>query len=488
MKKTIIFILAYICFAYSIYSQTYSKVTIGYSLKKRPIDVYKFGEGKQLLFILAGIHGNEENTMKTAYFIIEKLKENKIDIGENKSVWIIPETNPDGLARGRRLNDNNVDLNRNFDTSNWKPHYTFFNNLLSCGKFPFSEVESKVLRDLFIEIKDHYTIVVLTLHSSGNAIIPGNESYFNERILNYVSDNSTYFFNSVGYDANGDLTCWLSEKLKIASLTIEFKTKRKTEVSEIANIISGLQNVDFDKDIYNKSFDLNFIFKNNNKIDTLLQDLPNDIVKRIKSTNENQKIFIDYFNKLSKDDDLLILVNKQNFLSEDYIPEDLVTINNEFPTNKKSIQLRKIIINDLKNMYKQSENDNIKLVIVSAYRSYFTQKEVYKGWVYKLGEKEAKRVSAIPGASQHQLGTVIDFNSLNENFSQTKEGKWLFLNAYKFGFILSYPEGMENITGYKYEPWHYRYVGKEASFIIYNYFNNSLELFLNWYWDKKINK
>jgi len=83
---------------------------------------------------------------------------------------------------------------------------------------------------------------------------------------------------------------------------------------------------------------------------------------------------------------------------------------------------------------------------------------------------------------------VIDFNSLNENFSQTKEGKWLFLNAYKFGFILSYPEGMENITGYKYEPWHYRYVGKEASFIIYNYFNNSLELFLNWYWDKKINK
>ena len=98
------------------------------------------------------------------------------------------------------------------------------------------------------------------------------------------------------------------------------------------------------------------------------------------------------------------------------------------------------------------------------------------------------RESPVPGASQHQIGTTIDINSLDISFAKTKEGKWLNDNAYKYGFIMSYPEGQEDLTGYRFEPWHYRYIGKDASVLVYKYFDNLLELFLNWYWDFKVEK
>jgi len=158
----------------------------------------------------------------------------------------------------------------------------------------------------------------------------------------------------------------------------------------------------------------------------------------------------------------------------------------EFPSNKESFQLRKILLDDLYDMFFDAEAENIKLSIISAYRSYYTQKSVYNNWKRILGVKQADRVSAKPGASQHQLGTVIDFNQLDESFGKTKEGIWLYNNAYKYGFILSYPEGMEAKTGYAYEPWHYRYIGKEAAFVVYNFFENSLDDFLNWYWNNSL--
>ena len=116
------------------------------------------------------------------------------------------------------------------------------------------------------------------------------------------------------------------------------------------------------------------------------------------------------------------------------------------------------------------------------------KKKVYLQWIETLGEEEAKRVSASPGASQHQLGTTIDFNSLDVSFAKSKQGQWLAENSYKYGFIMSYPEGQEKITGYRYEPWHFRYIGKEAALLVYKYFDNLLEFFLNWFWNFKIEK
>jgi D-alanyl-D-alanine carboxypeptidase len=101
----------------------------------------------------------------------------------------------------------------------------------------------------------------------------------------------------------------------------------------------------------------------------------------------------------------------------------------------------------------------------SAYRSYAEQERTFAYWLSALGEAEARRVSAEPGHSEHQLGTAADLTSadtgydLNEAFGETSAGRWLAENAYRYGFALSYPAGTEAVTGYAYEPWHYRYIG-----------------------------
>jgi len=105
----------------------------------------------------------------------------------------------------------------------------------------------------------------------------------------------------------------------------------------------------------------------------------------------------------------------------------------------------------------------------SAYRSYDVQVNVYNGWVNQLGQAGADLTSARPGHSEHQTGLAMDISAvpntcaLDQCFADTAQGKWLAANAYKWGFILRYPNGMTAITGYEFEPWHYRYVGVELA-------------------------
>jgi D-alanyl-D-alanine carboxypeptidase len=97
--------------------------------------------------------------------------------------------------------------------------------------------------------------------------------------------------------------------------------------------------------------------------------------------------------------------------------------------------------------------------------------QVYERNVKEMGQQAADRESARPGHSQHQLGLVIDFGSITDAFARTPEGIWLSVNASRFGWSLSYPEGYEDVTGYRWESWHYRYVGRELAEFIDNYFN-----------------
>jgi zinc D-Ala-D-Ala carboxypeptidase len=492
MKKFIIFFLFVNLLINSLSvnsEENFEKFTIGYSVKKHPIELYRFGKGRQLLIIAAGIHGNEGNTSKTAFNLIKYLAEKKMQIDESKSIWIIPELNPDGLAKGRRLNDNDVDLNRNFETDNWKPTVVFFNNILSAGPHPFSEPESSCFRDLIERTKSDYLTVVMSLHSTGNAVIPGDNSKFNKNLLSVINGRTDYLIPEAGYNTTGDLTAWLSSKYKTASLTVEFKTKTETDDDEMLKLINAVLSVDFEKKIYDTGINLTDMFTDNDAkiMNSFTKNLPKNISDSIKAANP--KTFIGYFNLCRNQDDLLILVNKTNLLSPNYVPSDIVTLSpKDIPSNKQTFQLRKIVLPELNNMISDAKKDGIMLSIVSAYRSYNTQKSVYNDWKAKLGEKEAARVSAVAGASQHQLGTAIDFNSLNESFENTKEAKWLLENAYKYGFVISFPKNQENITGYKFEPWHYRYIGKDAAFMVYNYFDNSLEIFLNWFWQKNDEK
>lgn len=165
-------------------------------------------------------------------------------------------------------------------------------------------------------------------------------------------------------------------------------------------------------------------------------------------------------------DSINILVNKNHHLPEDYEPEDLIEPN---VSTTKKLYVREVIHDDLMDMFKEAENQGIDLSISSGYRSYQYQKTLFNNYAARDGIDAASRYSARPGQSEHQTGLALDIAAksgvctLSTCFKDTDEGKWLNENAWKFGFILRYPEGKEEITGYMFEPWHFRYVGKKQA-------------------------
>lgn len=115
-----------------------------------------------------------------------------------------------------------------------------------------------------------------------------------------------------------------------------------------------------------------------------------------------------------------------------------------------------------------AEIEGMDIWVVSGFRSYETQRQLYNRYVARDGQVEADTFSARPGFSEHQTGLAVDLNLADTKFAETLEGQWLAANAYKYGFILRYPEGKDEVTGYVFEPWHFRYVGQELAQKLYN--------------------
>ncbi len=201
----------------------------------------------------------------------------------------------------------------------------------------------------------------------------------------------------------------------------------------------------------------------------LAENLPEEIRRTIV---ENSRQFLeDAEDILSLPREQVVLVDKQHPLLGDYAPEDLTDLAEYgFYLNKEGLQLRKICIPDLLKMHRDASEEGLRLVISSAYRSYAYQEQVFQYHVASIGEEQARRESAEPGKSQHQLGTAVDFGSITPAFGTTPEGKWLRENAWKYGFSLSYPEDSEELTGYIHEIWHYRWIGREAAAFERTYF------------------
>lgn len=174
-------------------------------------------------------------------------------------------------------------------------------------------------------------------------------------------------------------------------------------------------------------------------------------------------------------DDLLVLVNKYRNLPADYKPKDLVIPNVRFAFQgmDEKKYMRKEAAKALEELFKAAEEEGIYLYAVSGFRSYGRQKFLFEYRAARNGFEEANKLTAYPGQSEHQTGLAMDVNckaygtDLKESFSQTPEGIWIKNNAHRFGFILRYPKGAEHITGYSYEPWHIRYVGKQVANEIY---------------------
>jgi len=119
-------------------------------------------------------------------------------------------------------------------------------------------------------------------------------------------------------------------------------------------------------------------------------------------------------------------------------------------------------------MYSDAAAIGLNLYIASGYRSYNYQKEIYEGYVKKDGVEKTDTYSARPGHSEHQSGLTFDLNSVEDSFAATPEGKWVEESAYHYGFIIRYPQNKSDETGYKYEPWHLRYVGHKLAKALYN--------------------
>lgn len=176
------------------------------------------------------------------------------------------------------------------------------------------------------------------------------------------------------------------------------------------------------------------------------------------------------------------LVNQKNPLDKEYVPANMQALASFCSESDKFMV--DVAKNSFEAMCLDASKDSMNIIAVSTYRSYDYQKKLYNYYVKTRGQKYASKCSAVPGCSEHQTGLAVDVMGENGDynlFEETKEFNWIKDNAYKYGFILRYPKDKEKITGYKYEPWHYRYVGISLAKLLYDE-----DLTLEEYYEKKM--
>lgn len=194
--------------------------------------------------------------------------------------------------------------------------------------------------------------------------------------------------------------------------------------------------------------------------------------------NKDEEGFYKNIKLIENPDDILVLVNKNNQLLSNFIPKDLESISLKYSNKDKYLKKEAKIA--FEKLSEDASNLGYRIVAVSAYRDYNYQNELFNYYVKEKGLNYALECSAKPGHSEHQTGLALDVEGSNkdyDNFENSKEFIWMKNNAHKYGFILRYPKGKEHITGFKYEPWHYRYVGIEVAKYIYEN-NLTLEEYL----------
>jgi len=169
---------------------------------------------------------------------------------------------------------------------------------------------------------------------------------------------------------------------------------------------------------------------------------------------------------------LRVLVDKQNALPDGYSPPDLVGLATDgaYRVSRAGLMLRRSAAASLQEMAAAARADGVTLVASSAYRSFDHQTQVHNRLVQQMGRAAAERVSARPGHSQHQTGLALDFGDITNAFARSPAGLWMDANATRFGWSLSYPYGYEHITGYSWESWHFRYLGRDLAAFKDRYF------------------
>lgn len=237
----------------------------------------------------------------------------------------------------------------------------------------------------------------------------------------------------------------------------EIKTILTLNDDEIDNILKKEKNIVIPKLIKQKYF----IFENLDRYLAYYKNNERDKKDHIIAIVNTNRDYQSYTN--TKPADLTkqygILVNRYNYLGKDYIPDDLQPVSIKYAYGTQ--QLRQAALEQFIKMFNAAQKENIKIVIGGAYRSYDYQDKMWNRYSNENGADWADIFAARPGYSEHQTGLAIDLIGATsaKDFEKTEVFKWMEKHSYEYGFILRYPKGLEDITSFSYEPWHYRYVG-----------------------------
>ena len=306
--------------------------------------------------------------------------------------------------------------------------------------------------------------------------------------INYCSQSNIDCVNS--YDKLIEYYALDDFKLENLDKYVNLKNKYSTiENSNIIKLINNeleeyIENINTDqslKDENNKDYIVNFLLNLINekyyKKDNLERYVNyysknNNLTSKEIVANVNSNLDTTFYENYESTDtskDTLMIVNKHYKIENNYKPDNLVTVLSEHGYPNK---IRADVYEEFKKMYNAAKNDNVSIFIASPYRSYSDQNALYTYYVNTDGKQNADTYSARPGFSEHHTGLAMDlipeYGLDLDTFENSDGFKWMQENAYKYGFILRYPKDKEYITGYIYEPWHYRYVGINAATTIKN--------------------
>lgn len=260
---------------------------------------------------------------------------------------------------------------------------------------------------------------------------------------------------------------------KITNIKEEIKEKDKLEdlgysKEEIKTIRNNMSDEEINKidkyyeNLSNYSSISYFHIENIDRYDKLINDYSlEETIMRVNTSID--KPFYSDIKTIEDPKSLEVLVNKYYALPKGYAPDDLVDVEGE--------SMRKVAAENMKKMAKDMRDNGLTINMISGYRSESTQKSLYNRYASSDGQEEADTYSARPSHSEHQTGLAMDISdnwNLYEGFEDTPEFRWLSDNAYKYGFILRFKKDKVYMTGYIYEPWHYRYVGEKIAKIIHD--------------------
>lgn len=249
---------------------------------------------------------------------------------------------------------------------------------------------------------------------------------------------------------------------KIGYSSEEITEILKLENNQIDELLKKDYNKDYIKFIKQKYFIFNNLdryidyYKNNKSIKT------STIISMVNVNRDYE-----YYEQTKKTDiskNNLMLVNKYNYLDETYAPDDIKDISNYYAYDDNSI--REETLNAYKEMWNAAKKEDLTLIVSSSYRTYEIQNKLWTRRANANGKASADEYTARAGFSEHQTGLALDiltYNATLNEFENTDEFKWLSEHAHEYGFILRYPKDKEDITGYSYESWHYRYVGIDVA-------------------------